>query len=85
MTEGLIEETNISDAWVKLLTRLVAKPNKEISPVVLSVTRFEESSHIKEKLNESLYTRKMASVDTVANTIFPSGIHNLSIRNFGFI
>lgn len=78
MTEGLIEGTNISEAWVTLLSRITTTSTKEMSPVVLSLTGFDESNHIREKLNGSLNTRKMASIDTVANTIFPSGISLLS-------
>lgn len=82
MSETLIEETNLSRAWVTLLARVVGGSNKEMSPVVLSLTGFEESAKIRFQLNKSLHARKMASIDTVAGTIFPSGISQLSKDRF---
>lgn len=82
MSEALIEEANLSQAWATALRRIVDSPRKEMSPLVISLIDYEESNSIRSLLNKNLNDRKMDSIDTVAGTIFPAGIAALSKDRF---
>lgn len=71
----VIEDTNLSDAWCRTLNYIVENPGKEIAPLLLTLTNFAESPNMKEVLNRHLKTNKMASVQTVSETIFPESLY----------
>jgi hypothetical protein len=71
----LIEETNLSNAWCKVMKHVVINPGKEITPLLLTLTNFEESNDIREILDSSLKSNQRASVQTVAETIFPDSLY----------
>ncbi|RYD57618.1 MAG: thymidylate synthase [Sphingobacteriales bacterium] len=73
----LIEGVNLSEAWRITLERTVADSNHEITPLVLSLSNFEESKHIRNILDRELKKDKKGSVETVSETIFPESIYRL--------
>lgn len=73
----LIEGTNLSHAWGRVLLHLFDNRCKEISPLVISLTGFkngvpDEDAAIIEALDECLSTHNEKEVDKVAQTIFPT-------------
>ena len=76
-TPFLLEDDNISSAWQKTLNHIVNNPGKEITPLILSLTGFEEIDMVREALDEDLKARKENSVTTVAETIFPQSLYIL--------
>lgn len=77
----VIEDINLSDAWLRTLKYIVENSGKEIAPLLLTLTNFEESADMKEILNAHLKTHKMASVETVSETIFPESLYQFFKRN----
>ncbi len=77
----LIEDINLSNAWCKILEWIIKNPGMEITPLLLSLTNFEESNKIKEILNSHLKCNKMATVQTVSETIFPDSLYKFYGQN----
>lgn len=73
----LIEGTNLSVAWYDILNRIIQNPGYEITPLVLSLSDFTESEAIRNTLEESLISNNKASINTVAETIFPNSLYQL--------
>jgi len=73
----LVDEPDISRAWAKAVLHVIDHAGPEISPLILSVTGFDErgavpeTSAIREALDTLLSAKRMRSVDDVAFTIFP--------------
>lgn len=73
----LIDEPNVSRAWAKAVLHAIDHAGPEISPLILSVTGFDESGSIQETpairaaLDALLAAKNLRSVDDVAFTIFP--------------
>ncbi|WDZ99690.1 hypothetical protein [Mucilaginibacter sp. SJ] len=82
----VIEDNNLSNAWHKILKLLVESRHGEISPLVLTLTAFDESEEIKSALqvnlkekNESSDRKKrMPNIQTVSETIFPQSLYELA-------
>jgi hypothetical protein len=72
----LIDDCNISNAWCKALQAISKAPNKEITPLIVSLSGFEENQAVRLALDESLKANKKASVDTVSETIFPNSLYH---------
>lgn len=70
----LIEETSLSDAWCNVLERIINEG--EITPLVLSLTQFDENIAVKNILNADLLGRKFNPIDMVAETIFPDSLYH---------
>lgn len=75
MAPLLIEETNLSDAWCKTLDHIVQNPGKEITPLLLSLTSFDETKKVRDNLDSSLKRNNKASIHTVSETIFPESLY----------
>ncbi len=73
----VIEETNISRAWTTALESADAEKNREITPLVLTLTGFDETKEVRDVLDKALEEDKKNSVDTVAETIFPLSLYRL--------
>ncbi|GEM_PF-584769 len=73
----LVDEPDISRAWGKAVLHVIDHAGLEISPLILSVTGFnergvaQETSAIRLALDTLLAAKRMRSVDDVAFTIFP--------------
>lgn len=82
MPEALIEEASLSQGWVTVLTRITNGRGFEMSPLVLSLTGFDESKRVRSQLDKALSNEGLDPVDTVAGTIFPMGIYQISKDRF---
>jgi hypothetical protein len=73
----LVVEPSLSTAWAKAVMYVVGHAGKEISPLILSFTRFDEGGlpyedkQVRAALDRLLTTHGMLSVEDVAFTIFP--------------
>lgn len=74
-TPLLIEDTNISNAWIRVLEYIVENPGNEICPLILSITDFKENKDIRKELDASLSSNKLAPIQTVSETIFPKSLY----------
>ena len=77
----LIEDSNLSNAWLRVLKLILDNPGKEITPLLLSITNFEESPAFRKKLNLHLNSNGMATVETVSETIFPISLYKYLDEN----
>lgn len=71
----LIEETNLSNAWCKVLDRIIKHPGIEITPLIISLTGFDESMIAREALDLHLRNDHLGSIQTVSETIFPNSLY----------
>ncbi|MDP9082048.1 MAG: thymidylate synthase [Bacteroidota bacterium] len=71
----VIKGANLSGSWCEILDYLSNNPGNEISPLVLTITDFEESSNIRELLDEDLRKHNLPSIQTVSETIFPQSLY----------
>lgn len=76
-TTPIIEDTNLSNAWMQVLNRILDKPGPEITPLLITLTGFDESANVRSVLDESLNKNKLGSVQTVSETIFPDSLYRL--------
>lgn len=72
-------EKNVSLAWLKAVKLADSCPRKEISNFILTIEDLNaedelEISDVRTLLDKSLVANEKFSVDTVANTIFPSSL-----------
>lgn len=76
------EHRSLSVAWASSIRTLLSSSGKEIAPLIVSFTgfddtgTFEEESRIKGALEAILKKEGMQSIHTVANTIFPVSMWN---------
>lgn len=83
-SEHYIEEPNLSVAWARALRAASAPGRKEVGPLVVSVTGFDDSGSFREEptirkeLDAVLQREGKQSVETVAGTIFPWSMWNPS-------
>lgn len=72
----LIEDTNISTAWCKILEQIVNHSGNEISPMILTLTQFEETDSVRKILDDHLSKNGLDPISTVSETIFPQSLYN---------
>lgn len=82
----LIEETNLSRAWARAFLHIINNPGKEISPLLITLTGFnngvpDENQAIRDALDDSLIANSKQKVQTVANTIFPASYWRVAKHN----
>ncbi|TAM59401.1 MAG: thymidylate synthase [Rhodanobacter sp.] len=76
----LVDESDLSRAWGKAVLHVLDHPGPEISPLILSVSGFDEDGGVVETpavrtaLDTLLLAKKMRTVEDVAFTIFPQRI-----------
>ena len=76
----LVDESDLSRAWGKAVLHVLDHPGPEISPLILSVSGFDEDGGVVETpavrtaLDALLLAKQMRSVEDVAFTIFPQRI-----------
>lgn len=76
----LVDEADLSLAWAKAVIHVLDRPGPEISPLILSVTGFDDDGAVSETpairgaLDVLLLAKDKLSVDDVAFTIFPQRI-----------
>ncbi|WP_428278406.1 thymidylate synthase [Candidatus Palauibacter sp.] len=80
----MIDDANLSRAWSRLVLHLLDRAGTEVSPLVLSITGFDdngmprEDSAVRRALDQLLEQKGCLSVDDVAFTIFPQQVWQLS-------
>lgn len=80
-TPTLIEGFNISESWIEVLKKYGDISGKELSPLVLTITDFEEDKFIREILDNHLSIQQKQSIQTVSETIFPVSLSRLFKNN----
>lgn len=82
MSKHYIEDENLSKAWVRALKAATPKGKKEIVPLVVSITGFDdggnfiEDDNIRTLTDSHLSSAGLQSIETVAGTIFPYSLWN---------
>lgn len=80
----LVDEPDISRAWAKAMLHVIDHAGSEITPLILSVTGFNENESIPETsgirtaLDALLLIKGERSVDDVAFTIFPQRLWRIA-------
>ena len=80
----LIDDTNLSRAWARLLLQVLDNAGKEVAPLVLSVTGFAqngtavEDPAVRQALDQLLERKDRYLVENVAFTIFPQRYWEMS-------
>lgn len=80
----LINESDLSKAWAKAVLHVIDNPGLEISPLVLSVTDFDdngkpnESPTVRQELDDLLLAKELRNVEDVAFTIFPQRLWQIA-------
>jgi thymidylate synthase len=73
--EFVVEETNLSTAWLKTVDLILNGSGKEIAPFVLTLTQFNETEEVRTALDDALKKSNLASIQTVSETIFPDSLY----------
>lgn len=80
----LINEADLSIAWAKVLIHIIDNPGHEISPLIVSITGFDENgaptetASIRKALDSLLLAHEHRDINDVAFTIFPQRIWRLA-------
>jgi hypothetical protein len=80
----LVDEPDLSKAWAKAILHVIDHPGLEISPLVLSVTGFDdngastENATVRQALDALLLAKGLRNVEDVAFTIFPQRIWQIA-------
>lgn len=87
-----VDEPNISRAWSKVALHILDHAGAEVSPLMLSVSGFDETGqidedpHIRTELDALLLAHEHQDIRSVAHTIFPQRIWKIAQgdRNYFF-
>lgn len=80
----LIDDTNLSRAWARLLLQVLDNAGTEVAPLILSVSGFAqdgtavEDSAMRQALDRLLERKDRSTVENVAFTIFPQRLWEMS-------
>lgn len=77
----LIEGTNLSTAWRSALDSIANGSGNELTPLLLTLTDFEECGETRRALDLHLKANKLASIQTVSETIFPESLYSFYGKN----
>lgn len=83
----VVNEPCLSRAWAQAFLHIIDNSGKEITPLVLSVTGFQdkgvavEDAALRQALDELLILKNMQNVEDVAYTIFPERLWQMSGGN----
>src|SRR5207302_99596 len=84
---SVIDETNLSRAWARIFLRIYDGRGTEISPLVVSLSGFDqegcisETPGLRDALDQVLRKKSKISVETVAHTIFPERLWRIAGRD----
>ena len=82
MSNLIVENNNLSLAWLEALNTCLNSNGGEVAPLIVSINKFDENNlyyedkEIREMLNLWLEDESCQKVETVANTIFPVNMWN---------
>jgi hypothetical protein len=80
----MINDTNLSRGWARLLLKVLDGAGTEVSPLVLSLTGFDENGvvpedlAVRQALDDLLKRKGKLKVEDVAFTIFPQRLWEMS-------
>lgn len=80
----VINDSNLSRAWSRILLGILRGAGTEVSPLLLSVTGFgekgevPEDSAVREALDELLKRKGLLSIEAIAFAIFPQRVWEMS-------
>ena len=80
----VIDDTNLSRAWARLLLKVLGGSGKEVAPLVLSLSGFAqngqavEDAAVRQALDQLLVRKGHLVVEKVAFTIFPQRLWEMS-------
>lgn len=79
----VVNETNLSVAWGKVLLRVLDNPGMSVSPLMVSLSGFskgeiEEDADVRRALDTLLTGQGDQNTQSVANTIFPASVWRLA-------
>ena len=77
----VIEDLNLSAAWVSAFEKIIKNGGFEITPLILTLTDFTESGGIRNALNVDLARHRLPSIETVSETIFPESLYEYTQYN----
>lgn len=77
----MIEDSNLSKAWYRIFKYIIDHPGKEITPLVLTLSAFEEDERIRTILNTDLNEKELDPIDVVSETIFPKSLYEYYEEN----
>lgn len=83
MSEAIIHEDNLSRAWASAFQCAGAAPRREVQPLVVTIDTENgpsELATVRQLIDVALEARGLASVETVASTIFPRSLWNPSVE-----
>jgi len=81
---AVIEDTNLSRAWARLLLQVLDGAGTEVAPLILSLSGFAQNGApvedlgVREALDQLLRHKGRLAIDDVAFTIFPQRIWQIS-------
>jgi len=73
----LIQNLNLSQSWLNILDKFGNISGNELSPLILTITDFEENDDIRQLLDAHLINNEKQSIQTVSETIFPASLNKL--------
>lgn len=80
----VVDEPNISRAWAKVALHILGHSGTEVSPLILSVSGFNDSGvideepHVHTELDTLLQEHGYQTIEDVAHTIFPQRIWKIA-------
>ena len=83
----LVSDDNLSRAWARVFLNILDGPGTEVSPLVLTLTGFDENGMVfedptvRQTLDDLLRHESRPDIESVAFTIFPQRIWELSRGN----
>ncbi len=77
----IVEDTNLTNAWRTTLSRVINSRGKEITPLLITLTEFNETKNVRDILESHLKRYKMGSIQTVSETIFPNSLYEYCDKN----
>lgn len=80
-TPIVFENNNLSIAWCEIFEHIINHSGFEITPLLLTLTDFDEIEEVRKKINLSLLNHGFDSIETVSETIFPQSIYQLKNYN----
>ncbi|WP_201268608.1 thymidylate synthase [Sinorhizobium meliloti] len=79
MEPFVVNETSVSRAYARVLLRVAQGRGKEVSPLVLSISEFEEEDdELRKSLDTLLQSKGKCVVEDVAYTIFPERLWQMA-------
>ncbi|MCA3248722.1 MAG: thymidylate synthase [Azospirillum sp.] len=83
----MIDETDLSRAWSRIFLRILDGRGTEISPLVVSLSGFDEDGciaeapELRDSLDQVLNKKGKISIESVAHTIFPERLWRIARRD----